>query len=157
MLNNLDEFTESGVMNEGRILTYVFLVLKLNFFPWNILPPFVMQNISKGQWHTVWGVTCQPKGQRLGSTDRWKALQNFKQGNDRSDLNFYKVEEKGKQKCLFRVGVRPKQAPRSSPSLRFSVSWHFACGPNKQIPNMVQKTAMSKSYAWRQKWNCTKI
>lgn len=54
-----------------------------------------------GQWHNVWGVTCQPKGHGLGSTDKWEALQNFKQESDRSDLNFYKEEKEGKQKCLF--------------------------------------------------------
>lgn len=52
-----------------------------------------------GQWHNVQGVTCQPKGHGLGSTDKWEALQNFKQRSDRSDLNFYKEEKEGKQKC----------------------------------------------------------
>ena len=48
----------------------------------------------------------------------WEALQNSKEGNDRSDLNFY---EEAKE-YLFQVGGRPKEAPKSSLSLRFSIS-----------------------------------
>ena len=43
----------------------------------------------------------------------WEALQNSKEGNDRSDLNFY---EEAKE-YLFQVGGRPKEAPKSSLSL----------------------------------------
>lgn len=118
-----------------------------------------MQNTSRadregGQRHTVWVLHANLRGRNLVLQICGKYYRILSREVIGQIWIFTKKKKKakeGKSACLYTVGVRPNQAPRS-PSLKFSLNILRVV----TINGSSVQTQQYQNHTWSQKWNCTK-